>query len=358
MTVSMPMPTMSMPRACRPMAALLVAGALAAACGEGPDRGDADAAVRLQLNWVPEPEFGGIYAAELGGAFREAGLAVEILKGGPGVPAPQLLAAGQVEFAVISSDELLLLNAKGGDLVAIFAIFQHDPMAIMVHASSPWDSLESLWGSDATVACDSNAPYVAFLDRRYGGERLRRVAHQGSVASFTNDPRLAQQCFVFSEPVTLELAGVPTRVFPVGASGYDPYRAVVAVRRETLETRRELCERMAEALRAGWRAYLDAPAAANAVMSELNPAMGVEAMDLAAVRQAPFIETDLTRRHELGWMEASRWRQLAEQLQSIGLLEQVPEGVEGFFHQPPATGSLPATGSPPAAAAGEAAGTV
>lgn len=315
-------------------AAALLGVGLVAGCGGGEDGGDGAGRLRLQLNWVPEPEFGGIYAAEIDGVFREAGLAVEILKGGPGVPSPQLLAAGQVEFAVISSDELLLLNSKGGDLVAIFSIFQQDPMAIMVHAGSPWDSLESLWRSDATVACDSNAPYVTFLNRRYGGDRLRLVAHQGSVASFMNDARLAQQCFVFSEPVTLELAGVPTRVFPVGASGYDPYRAVIAVRRDTLERRRELCGRLVLALQRGWRSYLDDPRAANEVMSTLNPAMGVEAMDLAAKRQESFIENGFTRDRGLGAMEASRWRQLAEQLHSIGLLDRVPQGVDGYFWQP------------------------
>ena len=42
--------------------------------------------VQLRLNWFPEAEHGGYYAALVHGFFEQQGLDVEILKGGPGVP--------------------------------------------------------------------------------------------------------------------------------------------------------------------------------------------------------------------------------------------------------------------------------
>ena len=42
--------------------------------------------VKLVLNWVPEPEFGGIYAASENGAFAKHNLDVQITPGGAGTP--------------------------------------------------------------------------------------------------------------------------------------------------------------------------------------------------------------------------------------------------------------------------------
>lgn len=308
------------------LAALL---ALLVGCG-GDDSGSASERIRIQLNWVPEPEFGGLYAAELEGYFREEGLDVELVKGGPGVAAPQLAASGRVEFAVVAGEQILTLGRAGGELVAVFASFQSDPLALMVHAASPWSSLEELWRSDATVACEDDLSFVAVLTRRYGGERLVFVPHSGSVARFAAEPRMAQQCFVFAEPIALELQGVATRVFPSRDSGYDPYNVVIATSRAYAEKHPDAVRRLRRALARGWRRYLDDPSAANAHMATLNPAMSREAMDLAATKLPPFIESADTARLGLGAMTAERWTAIAEELKSLGRIDRVPTAAELF----------------------------
>ena len=60
---------------------------------DSPSASDSKAAVELQLNWVPEPQFGGIYQAEIDGMFKLEGLSVEIIAGSDGVSSPQMVAA-------------------------------------------------------------------------------------------------------------------------------------------------------------------------------------------------------------------------------------------------------------------------
>ncbi|MGA1632877.1 MAG: ABC transporter substrate-binding protein [Phycisphaerales bacterium] len=313
--------------------------------------GDPDAAssgrtkVAVQLNWVPEPEFGGFWQAQLDGHFDRAGLEVELLAGGPAVPAAQLVASGKVPFGVVSGGEMLAINDQGGELVAIFATFQGDPTAIMVHASSPWKTLEELWRSDATIACESNLPFVTYLNRRYGGERLKMVAHSPALANFLNDPMLAKQCFVFAEPVTLELQGVPTRVFPVLESGFNPYTAVIVTTRTYLDANPGICRAMVSALRRGWAAYLEDPAAANLAMSNLNPAMSLEAMNLAVEKQRFLVEDEVTKANAIGWMTVERWQTLAEQMTELGKLKAMPPAIGGAFWQPPVDASANGPGA-------------
>ncbi|MEN8161787.1 MAG: ABC transporter substrate-binding protein [Myxococcota bacterium] len=141
---------------------------------------------------------------------------------------------------------------------------------------------------------------------------------------------MTQQVFVTSEPIAARRAGAEPRVFLVADSGYDPYTAVVITHGETLRSEPETVAALVAALREGWRAYLDDPAPANALMGPLNPEMDAEAFRLAAEAQVPLIET---KDAPLGAMRAERWKALAAQLQELGLLE-APEPAERYFVNP------------------------
>src|SRR6195256_3428720 len=91
--------------------------AILTACGK-------PAKIRLALNWKPDPEFGGFYAAD----YKKHGLDVEILPGGAGTPTVQMVGAGSAEFGMVSGDEILLARSKGNDVVGLFASFQQNPM--------------------------------------------------------------------------------------------------------------------------------------------------------------------------------------------------------------------------------------
>ena len=67
--------------------------------------------VRLFLNWYPEAEHGGYYAALVHGFYRDAGLDVEIVKGGPSAPVVPQVDGGQMEFGISTADGLLLARA-------------------------------------------------------------------------------------------------------------------------------------------------------------------------------------------------------------------------------------------------------
>src|SRR5450432_2693584 len=109
-----------------------VAGVLAA-CGKANK-------IRLALNWKPDPEFGGFYAAD----YAKHGLDVEILPGGAGTPTVQMIGAGSVEFGIVAADDTLLARAQNNDVVALFAVFQQNPMGIMAHASRKLKSIEDV----------------------------------------------------------------------------------------------------------------------------------------------------------------------------------------------------------------------
>ena len=96
---------------------LLLAIGLLAGCGGEQGEDAASAAITLQLNWKPEPQFGGFYAAQVNGAYEKAGLTnVTVQPGGVGTPTVQMIGAGQVEYrSQVGEKELVVGALVSGD---------------------------------------------------------------------------------------------------------------------------------------------------------------------------------------------------------------------------------------------------
>lgn len=293
--------------------------------------------VALQLNWVPEPEFGGFYAAAHGGLYGREGLEVDIVAGSAGVQTWKMVATGKVPFAIASAGEVVRARLKDADVVALFAVYQTSPRAMMVHASSGVTALEDIFrsGKIAKVAMEAGLPYVRFLENKYGFDDVQVIQYSGNLSLFLQDPRMAQQSFIFSEPVSAQQKGVEVKAFSVAESGYNPYLAVVITSGEYLRDSREVVDRFVRATRRGWQAYLDDPEPTNRYMTTQGATMEPAAMKLAAELQASYVVGTETEEHYLGYMSEERWRTLGEQLRELGEIDSVPDVTEAFVNIPP-----------------------
>jgi len=280
---------------------------LLAACGKS-------AKLKLALDWKPEPEFGGFYAAP----YSKHGLDVEILPGGAGTPTVQMVGAGSVDFGIVSGDEVVLARSHGNDVVALFAVFQNNPAGIMAHASRNLNDIGDVL-KEGTLAIQSGLPYARLLERKYGFSHVKVVPSPGGdITPFLTDEKFAQQCYLTSEPITARRKGVAVKVFAVSEIGYNPYATVLATSGDMLRKNPDKATAMVAAVREGWRAYLDDPKFANQQMNQLNPTMDSESFAEVAEVQKPLIETDATRRDGLGTMSRERWDGLIAQLRDLG----------------------------------------
>jgi NitT/TauT family transport system substrate-binding protein len=278
------------------------------------------------LNWKPDPQSGGFYAAP----YQKYGLDVEILPGGAGTPTVQMIGAGSAEFGIVSGDELVVARSRGNDVVALFAVFQNCPQAIMAHASRHLASIGDVL-KEGTLAVQRGLPYARILEKKYGFDHVKVVPSPGGdISAFLRDEKFAQQCFVMSEPLQARHAGVDVKVFPVADIGYNPYTTVLAVSAARIKNDPDRATSVTAALvaavREGWRAYLDDPRPVNSRMHELNPSMDPATFAEVAEAQKPYIETA-----ELGVMTAQRWTTLIGQLAELGDIPR-PFPAQDCFH--------------------------
>ena len=284
--------------------------------------------LRVQLNWVPEPEFGGLYAARDGGAYKKAGLEVEIVGGGPSSPVVQLVAAGKADFGIAAAEDVVIARARDADVVALFATFQTSPQGIMVHAARGLKSLEDL--SSGTLALETGAPVGAYLKKKFGFAGVTLVPNDGGVAKFLIDQNYAQQCYVTSEPLAATERGGDPQVFLAADAGFDPYANVVITRGSMLRDDLPRVRAFVAATAEGWRAYLADPTAANAAMAKLNSAMPPSTFAAVAAAQRPLVETRETKARGLGTMEEARWTTLCQQLADLGVISAAPKATDCF----------------------------
>jgi NitT/TauT family transport system substrate-binding protein len=275
--------------------------------------------IRLQLDWYPQPEQGGFFAAQLLGFYKAEGLDVTLLPLPQYGSVAQLVATGKADFGLGSSDQVLEWSSNGLPLVAVSATMQHDPQAVMVHKDSPVHDLKDLEGH--TIAAQTGATWLKYVTHRYNLHQVREIPSTLSIANFLADPDYVQQVFVTSEPFFAKQAGAEVRTLPISSSGYDPYRVSLTTR-DLVTQHPDLVAKFVRASIRGWQAYLSDPAATNALLLKLNPALNPaqEAYSAQALRDGGFITGTDPGVAQTGHMTAARWQTNYEQLKSLGIL--------------------------------------
>ena len=232
--------------------------------------------VRLQTDWLPQAEHGGFYQALVKGYYAEAGLAVEILPGGPNANIKPRVATGQVEFGMNRSDDVIVAVDRGLPLVITGAFFQHDHLGLLLHAADPAKTFADLNGRTLTVM--PGLTWIPYVQKKYGITFNLRPVGAG-LTTFLADPAEIHQCLVTSEPFIATQRGVATRTLAIADSGYDVYH-VIFTSRAFLRDAPDATRAFTAASLRGWDDYLRGdPAAANAEILRRNPDMTAAQLD-------------------------------------------------------------------------------
>ncbi len=144
--------------------------------------------VRIALDWTPNTNHSGIFAAEALGYFAEEGLEVEVLEPSP-VLSLQLVASGRADFGISSQEYVVMARAENTPIVSVATLFPHN--------TSGFAALQSLGISSP----------ADFAGRRYGGwgSDLEAVM----IETVMRD--------VGADPSTVEILGMGTLDFATAA---------------------------------------------------------------------------------------------------------------------------------------------
>ena len=225
----------------------------------------------VQLDWVAEPEHGGIYQAAARGFFTAEGLDVTIVPGGPNAFVTQKVATNQAQLGQGDSTDILQKIAAGLPLLSVAAVFQDDPSGLLVNPTSSVRRFEDLQGK--TIIARPDWTFLAFLKKKYG-VTVNVIPQNFSVAAFLGDKEAIQQGYFIAEPYHIVKAGgAKPRFLSTWDAGFRAYAVLFTNRKFAREHPAELRAFMRAYVK-GWNDYLTGdPAPAHAAMKKSNSAL-------------------------------------------------------------------------------------
>lgn len=329
------------PRAWLAALLALVLSLGAAGCGEkeeGSAQTSGERSIDLVLDYFPNADHAGIYAAIGRGDFARAGLKVT-----PRTPADpsaplKLLAAGRADLVISYEPELLLARDKGQDLQAVGALVQKPLTSIISLGKDavkrPEDLRDTRVGTAGipyqsaylkTILREANVPASSVREINVGFNLTPAMLSgrvDATLGSFWN-----------YEGVELERRGRNPTILRMEDLGVPTYNELIVVARaETVRDDGPMLRRFMQALANGHRALRTDPNAGIDPLLEANPDLqrGLQRAVVDATLPVFFPEDD---DKPFGYMDPREWQAYTTWMADERLIGSVDPGARAFTNE-------------------------
>src|SRR6476469_6830290 len=282
--------------------------------------------VSFGTNWVAEAEHGGFFQAVADGTYKNYGLDVTILPGGPNSNNRMLLIAGKLDF-FMSANTLQSFDAVTNKvpLVAVAAVFQKDPQVFLTHPEVKISKLEDLKPLTLLVSKEGVTTYFQWLKSEYGFSESKVKPYNFNPQPFIVNKQSAMQGYVTSEPFAVEkAAGFKPNVTLLADYGFNTYSTLIETRRELIDKKPDLVQRFVDASIIGWYNYLYGNnAAANAMIKKLNPEMTDELLSysIAKMKEYGIVDSGDALKDGIGAMSDERVTNVFQKMVKAGIVK-------------------------------------
>ena len=280
------------------------------------------------LDYFPNADHAGIYAAQAAGDFRKAGLNVDVqTPSDPSAPL-KLLAAGRVDLAISYEPELLLARDKGLKLVAVGAIVQKPLTSIMSIGKHAITDPAQLTGKTVGTA---GIPYQsAYLKTILARANVDPSTVKEVNVGFNLVPAMKTKkvdatlgAFWNYEGVQLRLQHQRPKIIRMETVGVPTYEELVIVaRQQDLAEGGERVRRFMRALGQGYAALRADPNAGVDPLMKANPDLD-RGLQLASVKATlPVFPPPAGK--PFGWMDPAEWQRYGDWMLANKLLGHPP----------------------------------
>jgi putative hydroxymethylpyrimidine transport system substrate-binding protein len=307
----------------RRLLAALAALALTAgltACGSKDD--DATGSVPTQrvslvLDYLPNPDHVGIYAAQARGDFRRAGLDVQIQTPTDPTTPLKLVEAGRADLAISYEPEVLLARDKGAHVVAAAAIANR-PLTSLMSIGSSKRAVRSAQDLEGKTVGTAGIPYQsAYLQTILKAQGIDPSTVKQVDVGFDLIPAMVSKkvdatlgAFWNVEGVQLARRHKHPNIIHMEDVGVPTYDELVLVARDTfLHDHGALVRRFIQALQAGTRAVQADPSVG--VDPLLKAAKGLDRGFALASVKATLPALLPERGKAFGYMDSGAWHRYA-----------------------------------------------
>ena len=282
--------------------------------------------ILFATNWVAEAEHGGFYQALADGTYRNYGLDVTIVPGGPQVNNRILLPVGKIDF-YLSANTLQSFDAVEQNIptVVIAAIFQKEPQVLIAHPDRGINELRDLKDLVLYISKEGMASYFQWLKADYGLVDAQVRPYTFNPQPFLADRNSVMQGYVTSEPYAIEKqTRMRPKIFLIADYGFNSYSTLIETRRDLVERKPDLVQRFVDASIIGWYSYIYADnAAANNLIKHQNPEMTDEllAYSVARMKEYGIVDSGDALTLGIGAMTDARMGSFFDKMARVGVVK-------------------------------------
>ncbi len=274
--------------------------------------------IRLPMSYIPNVQFAPFYVAVERGYFAEAGIEIEFDYSFE-TDGVKLVAAGDLPFAVVSGEQVVLARAQGLPIKYFVQWYRRFPIAIFSLKERNITKPEDLKGKTVGVPGFFGATYVgwrAFLDAHGLSEGDINVQEIGftQAAAVQQGKVDAAVGYIVNEPIVLEANGFAVNVFRVGDQ-VDMVANGLITNEKTIEENPALVRGMARAVLRGIRDTLADPDAAMRISAKFVEGLQPDDPIQKRVLQATI---ELMKGEPLGASTAAAWEKTQDVLLKMG----------------------------------------
>lgn len=304
------------------------------ACGSPKSGEEALLHVKLPLGYIPNVQFAPLYVAVEKGYFRDAGIEVEFDYSFE-TDAMALVGADELQFAVVSGEQVLLARAQGLPVVYVAAWYQQYPVAVISKAEQGIVTPADLKGKRIGLPGLYGANYIGLEALLFSAAlsdadvTLDSIGYN-QVEALAADQEQAVSVYAVNEPVQLRAQGYQLNEIRVADHAQLASNGLIT-NEKTLAENPALVQGMVQALLDGITDCIADPDEAYELSKAHVP--NLAEADQAVQKAVLARSIELWQAERLGYSELQAWSNMQDTLLKMGLLSAPLELEKAFTNE-------------------------
>lgn len=297
--------------------------------------------VKLQLKWVPQAQFAGYYVALDKGYYKDEGLDVEILPGGPDIVPEQQVASGAADIGVDWVASLLPHQEEGLPLVEIAQIYQKSGLVLVSKKEAGINSAADLKGKKVGNWMGGNEfEILALFDKyKFDPNKDLEFAKQGfTMDQFFSGEVDAASAMTYNEYQVVLEQGTPAsdlNVIDMNAEGVAMLEDNLFANKEWLEANKETAAKFLRASLKGWKQAIDDPeGAVDSVMKDAEEGSTSRDHQVTMMKEvAKLILPEGFDPAKMGYIDEAAFKQTADIAHQFGVIKNPADLKEAYTNE-------------------------
>lgn len=275
--------------------------------------------VSVQLSWLHQAQFAGLYAAEQQGYYADEGLDVSFVEGGPEVDFISPVADGRAQFGMAQPADLILARAAGKPVRAITVIFQRSPVVFIALADSGISRPKDFAGKKIRTAVTLDQTLRALMARQgIRPDQYETVYLPSDVEQFAAGDIPVWGGFVNVFVLEVQRAGHEIKIISPDDYGLHFYGDVLITTDELIRDRPDLVRGFLRATLKGWAYALENPDQVGGMVQDYKPDANADLETDKMIASIPLVNPGET---SIGWMSPEAWKTMTQTLRDQGALK-------------------------------------